>query len=207
VAAEPAQLPAAAELVDEQAFDAAAQKLWEGAGKPHGYVLFSVRHSPDGAQVRRAVIESSLPEGMADSLQKLVFAYRRQAPASRDEWGVRMRVDMGQPVALRIGRRESCNPQPRNWEYRTANNPFDAREQSPWGSGTAVMTDPSVVWVHVQLNERGTVTDARVERSIVRISEQTLLTYVRSMAFIPATEDGYPVPGELTLPVRLSMLN
>jgi len=208
VAAEPAHLPTAAELVDVDAFQAAVERVWKGAGAPDGYVLFSVRHSRDGVQVRRAVLESTLPREMEDTLQKLVYAYRRQAPAARGEWGVRMRLDVGPRMALRVGRRETCTPQPRGWEYRTAGNSFDVRENDAWSVSNASLTDPSVVWVHVQLNEAGTVTDARVERGLPRpISEQRLLNYVRTMPFTPATEDGYPVPGELTLPVRLSMAN
>jgi TonB family protein len=208
VAAEPAHLPTPGDLVEVPAFQAAVERVWESAGRPDGYILFSVRHSSDGVQVRRAVLESTLPAELDDTLQKLVFAHRRQAPAAREEWGVRMRLDLGHEMAIRVGRRETCTPRPRAWEYRTAGSMFDARTSEPWEEGAASFTDPAVVWVHVRLDERGTVTDARVERSLARpLAEQTLLNYVRSMAFLPATEDGYPVPGELTLPVRLSMTN
>ncbi|HYH81344.1 MAG TPA: hypothetical protein VEX86_16185 [Longimicrobium sp.] len=206
-AANPAQLPAAGELVDMGAFGAAATRLWADAGRPQGHVLFSIRHSPDGTQVRRAVIESSVPQALADTLQQLMFAHRRQAPAAEREWGVRLRVALAEPPALSVSRREVCVPRPRDREYRTADNRFDIRDNSAAEAATPLLTDPNVVWVHVRLDERGTVTEARVERGrIQRASEQVLLNYVRSLAFHPATEDGYPVPGELTLPVRPSMV-
>ncbi len=208
VAPTPARLPAAAEMVDVEAFQAAAARLWAAAGGPEGYLLFSVRYSPDGTQVRRAVIESSVPRALEDTLQRLMFAYRRQAPAARDEWGVRVRVDLGERVALRVGRRETCVPRARDWEYRTAGNRFDVRETGVSELAGPSLTEPSVAWVHVRLDERGTVTEASVERAPGgRMAAQVLLNYVRTLAFIPATEDGYPVPGELTLPVRLSMVN
>jgi TonB family protein len=208
VAASPARLPAAGELVEVEAFRAAAATLWAAAGRPAGHVLFSIRHSADGTQVRRAVIESTVPVALADTLRQLVFADRRQAPAAEGEWGVRLRVDLAEPVALSVARREQCGPRPRDWEYRTAGNRFDVRDAGGPDVANPLLTDPQVAWVHVWLDERGTVTDARVERSAGgHAAEQRLLNYVRAMAFIPATEDGFPVPGELTLPVRLSMVS
>jgi hypothetical protein len=202
----PTQLPDASELVDTGAFRAAVSRLWTDEGKPRGYVLLSVRHSPEGTQVRRALIEASVPRELADSMQKLVFAYRREAPPASTEWGVRLRVDMGDPVGLRVGRREECTPRPRDWEYRTAGSPFDVRESSAFGVANPTATDPTLVWVHVRLDSHGSVTDARVERGLARSANtQRLLNYVRSMAFLPAMEDGYPVPGETTIPLRMSV--
>jgi TonB family protein len=206
VAASPAQLPAAATLVDVEAFRFAAARLLPGDGG--GHVVFSIRHDAGGVQVRRAVIETTLPPALTDSLQRLVFAYRRETAPAQGEWGVRLRVDLGNTVALQVGRRDVCAARPREWEYRTAGNAFDVREASASSTGDALLTDASVAWVHVRLDERGTVTDVQVQRGAsTRLAEQRLMNYVRSMAFIPATEDGFPVPGELTLPVRVSMSN
>lgn len=208
VAPTPARLPAAGDLVDTEAFRAAAASAWAAAGRPEGNVVFSVRHSADGTQVRRAVIESSVPEALGDTLRQLVFALRRQAPAAPGEWGVRLRVELADPVALSVGRHQECVARPRDWEYRTAGNRFDVRDARGSDVAAPSLTDLSVAWVHVWLDDRGTVTDARVERgSAGRAAEQRLLNYVRAMAFLPATEDGFPVPGELTLPVRLSAVN
>jgi TonB family protein len=58
--------------------------------------------------------------------------------------------------------------------------------------------------VRVALDARGNVTDVRVERSLARVGwENRLLNYVRSISFIPAMEDGYPVPAQLSLPLRM----
>lgn len=207
-AASPAQLPAPGQLVDEAAFRAAAARLWTRAGKPDGGLTFSIRHSPDGMQVRRALIGGDVAPALADTLQRLLFAYRRQTPPAPREWGVRLRVDLGERVELRVARGETCTPTPREWAYRAVGDRFDVRERSAAGVGNVLATDPAVTWVHVWVDERGAVTDARVERGPGgRYSDQRLLNYVRTLAFVPATADGYPVPGELTLPVRLSMAN
>ncbi|HET7464564.1 MAG TPA: TonB family protein [Longimicrobium sp.] len=207
-AASPAQLPAAGQLVDDAAFRSAAARLWTAAGRPDGHLTFSIRHSPDGMQVRRALIDSNVAPALADTLQRLLFAYRREMPPAPHEWGVRLRVDLGEAVGLRVARGQTCTPSPRDWEYRAAGNRFDVRERSAVSVGNALVTDPAVAWVHVWVDERGTVTDARVERGPGgRQADQRLLYYVRTLAFVPATADGYPVPGELTLPVRLSMSN
>lgn len=206
-ASDPRELPDPSALIDDAAFRMNAARLWAAAGRPPGFVLLSLRHSPDGAQVRRAVIESTVPAAIADSLQKLAFVYRKEAPAAREEWGVRLRVDLGDPVTLRVGRREECVPRPRDWEYQTADNPYDVRERTPNQLDDALATDPGLVWVHVKLDERGYVTDATVEKSIRTLGgEERVLNYVRTLTFFPAMEDGYPVPAETSVPVRLSLL-
>jgi TonB family protein len=81
----------------------------------------------------------------------------------------------------------------------------DMREASPYAaSSSSVLYDESTVWVRVALDARGYVTDARVERSLQRpIIENRLLSYVRTISFFPAMEDGYPVPGQLSLPMHV----
>jgi hypothetical protein len=205
VASAPQQLPAAAQLIDADAFTAQAERLWAGAGKPDGHVVFSVRHGLDGVQVRRSIVESTLPAGLADTLQKLVYAYRRETPAAPVEWGVRLRVDAGETVALRVGRREECTARPRDPGYRSS--AFDVREKGeaddlPLGR----QTDPGLVWVHVRVDAQGLVTDARVERRVLAaVAEQRVLSYVRGLTFDPALDDGEPVPGEATITVPLQL--
>jgi TonB family protein len=69
------------------------------------------------------------------------------------------------------------------------------------GAGLATS---GMVWVRVSLDEHGLVTGARVERGATRgVWEGRLLNYVRTLAFLPALEDGVAVAGETTIPVRL----
>jgi len=202
----PAALPRPEELVEAEAFRAAAARLWAAAGRPAGHVLFAVRHAPDGVQVHRAVIASDAPAPLADSLQALLFAHRRETPPAPQEWGVRLRVDLGDPMALSVGRRQVCAPRPRE-EERLAASAFDVRDPGAGSAAGLPATDPGLVWVRVRLDESGRVIDARVERGVRRGAwEQRVLNYVRTMAFYPALEDGHPVPSETTLPLRLSSI-
>jgi len=197
----PAELPAAGELVDADAFRADAARLWRTAGSPVGHVVFTLQYEPDGVNVRRAVIEHTVPATVADSLQKLVFAHRLQAAGARDGWGVRLRVEMGAEPSLAVARRELCTAVPADRRAGLASILPDVRDTE---AGVPGLITPGLVWVRVQLDERGLVTDARVERGVTRGAWQgRLLSYVRTLAFLPALEDGVPVAGEATIPVRL----
>jgi TonB family protein len=118
-------------------------------------------------------------------------------------------MDLGgeQPV-LRVGRREVCAAQARDPAVAGygvyGGTPFgDVRERTatpgvlPAGNGT--------VWVRVALDAGGHVTEARLERTMSRGSwENRVLSYVRAIRFVPATEDGWPVPAQLMFPLRLN---
>lgn len=208
VAASPSELPAAESLVDAGALAEEAARLWSAAGRPaSAYVLLSLRYDRDGMNVRRAVLEHNVEGAVADSLQRLVFAHRRQAAPAEAEWGVRLRVDLGEAPRLRVGRREVCTAAPRDAvQLRSAQSAFDVRDQFYASFTRASPADPGLVWVRVRLDAAGYVTDARVERSLVRgMWESRLLNYVRTLTFVPASEDGQPVAGEATLPFRIPL--
>jgi TonB family protein len=205
----PAALPGANALVDSAALAAAAADAWRAAGSPAGHVLLALRYDRHGVNVRREVIEHRVTEALADSLQKLAFAHRREVDPADHEWSLRLRLDLGEAPRLRVGRTEVCSPRLRNAAEAGLGNSVGAA----WGDvrdpfapvAAAEMNGPGTVWVRVALDSRGNVTDARVERSLGRLSsENRLLNYVRSIAFIPAMEDGYPVPGQLSMPLRMA---
>lgn len=207
VSPEPQALPSADALVDSAALSAAVADAWRAAGSPPGHVLLGLRYSQDGANVRRDVIEHRVGDALADTLQKLAFAHRRAAVPSEREWSVRLRLDMGETPTLRVGRTEVCSPR-----ARTSDAGFGGGTGAAWGDvrsavatpSAADMSGASTVWVRVALDARGNVTDVRVERSLARVGwENRLLNYVRSISFIPAMEDGYPVPAQLSLPLRM----
>jgi TonB family protein len=82
----------------------------------------------------------------------------------------------------------------------------DVRDRSPV-AGT--FAGGGTVWVRVALDASGNVTEARLERSMERpvgraAWETRVLSYVRTLAFVPATEDGWPVPAQLMFPLRLN---
>ena len=196
IAAFPADLPAADLLVDSAALVRDAAALWRASGAPPGHALVALRYDVFGLNVRRDVVEHRLPSALADSLQKLVFAHRRSVERERREWGVRLRLDLDEQPELRVGRSQSC-------PARLAHgmDPRDTRlgAGSGWAPGAAfrgVASGAARVTVRVTLDPRGHVVDARVERATRRISEHQVISYVRSLLFEPATEDGHPVAGQ-----------
>jgi hypothetical protein len=198
--AERAALPAAASLVDVEALGADAARLWTESGERPGYVLLTLRYDRDGTNVRRDVLEHTVSDAVADSLQRLVFAHRRRAEPARGAWGARLRVELGHNPALEVAPREVCTPAPHRRGERLA---LAEGIREP-GFADAGPFAPEMVWVRVRLDAQGVVTDARVERGgVAGAPEARLLTYVRGLPFLPALEDGRPVPGETTIPVRL----
>ncbi|HET6231506.1 MAG TPA: hypothetical protein VFE05_15645 [Longimicrobiaceae bacterium] len=196
VAARPSALPAVSQLVDSAGLAAAAARL--GAAT-RGSVLFSMRYDRTGTNVRRAVIAQSTGAALADSLQKLVFAFRKTAAPAPQEWGVRLRMDLGAAPAMTVARREVCSGGPRG----AAVDALSAQLMAAPGMVALDDTEDRVV-VRVHLDATGAVTDAMLMNPNLRGPvEARLLTLVRGLPFVPASEDGYPVPGEASFALRL----
>lgn len=199
VARAPDDLPAAEALVDAAALRRDAAAVWAASGRPAGHVLFSLRYDRDGTNVRRAVLEHSVPDELADTLQKLVFAHRRGVEPAKREWGVRLRMDMGAEPALAVGRWQVCDAQPRDRRSLaglSGSGSFDVRD-----AGNLAPADARV-FIRLRVDERGAVTDAQVESAAFRGGQEwRLLSYLRTVRFVPASEDGYPVPTD----VRVSL--
>ncbi|HEX2092480.1 MAG TPA: hypothetical protein VHG28_08775 [Longimicrobiaceae bacterium] len=199
----PAELPPPRALVDTTALVGALAELNRRPGPPTGYALLSMGYAPDGANIRRELIEHSVPRAVADSLRKLVFAHRRILPPATREWGVRLRVELGETPGFRVERREVCPPRPRDqvmlsftgWSPRPLGDPYP----------TELLAGGYNVWVHLHLNELGQVMDARLERGLLRrgVSENLFLNQIRAIDFHPALEDGRPVPSEVSVPIRV----
>ena len=205
----PATLPSADALVDSAALTAAAAELWRASGMPAGYVLLGLRYDREGVNVRRDVIEQRGADALADTLQQLAFAHRRRAEPADGEWSVRLRLDLGEAPRLRVGRTEICAPRLRSggdggWTGAVGGGAWGDVRDATAPTAMAELYDPSTIWVRVALDSRGNVTEARLERSLGRRThEMRVLNYVRTISFVPAMEDGYPVPGQLSMPLRL----
>lgn len=203
-AAYPQVLPGAAALVDSAALVRDLAALWRGAGAPAGDALVALRYDRAGVNVRRDVVRHRLPAAVADSLQKLVFVHRRTTQSARREWGVRLAVEPGEAPALRVVRGEVCEARPRSrMATETDDDPWSVRRSA----AVPGLGEGGIVWIRVRLDARGYVTDARVERATaIRTPaiDTQLLAYARTIAFLPATEDGYPVAGEASITLRLA---
>ena len=206
IAEQPTVLPPVDELVDSAALHGAIEPLRNAEGFSPGHVLLSMAYDRFGSNIRRAVIEHTVSQSVADSLQRLIFSHRKTA-ATGEEWGVRLRIDLTDSLRFRVGRRELCPPMLRN---RAIASPLgdiaggrDRFEPSAGGSGVATGTE-STVWVRLLIAPDGSVADARFDRGIPsRIGEERLLNYVRMLDFEPALDDGIPVPDWLDLQLRV----
>lgn len=204
-AAEPRELPAAAALLDSAGLVNAAAHAWRHAGRPTGHVVFSLRYDPHGLNVRRQVVEHRVARVLADSLQALAFAHRRTTPPANREWGVRLRLELSEQPALKVERSVVCPPALRD----PAEGPFSAASNRGWGDVRDSSPAPSVgsagtVWLRVTLDAAGNVIGVRTDRGgVLRGSDAHLLAAVRTLDFAPATEDGQPIHGEITIPYRV----
>jgi hypothetical protein len=200
VAEFPATLPTTAELVDEAALVAETRELVGDRPSREGYVLFSMAYDRFGSNIRRTVIEHDISSSVADSIQKLVFAHRETLDEAPRDWGLRLRMEIGDSIRFRVGRQELCDPAPRDANLAYA-------MQHTYGSGFRMRgrVRENLVWMRLTVGPRGTVTSAEVERGTVgnTVLLQSLLEYVRSFFFYPALEDGMPTTGTISVPITI----
>jgi hypothetical protein len=197
----PGTLPSPDALVDTSSLGAQVRAFQEQLDDGFsGYVLLTMLYEPDGTNVRRDVIEHSLPSTAADSIQKLVFASLREMPEHDESVQVRLRVDVNDGVRFRTGRSEYCPPSPRDPQL----------EASLYGvQGTGIRYRRGgrerIAIVRLGVHPNGYVTGGRFLRGAPTGStlEQDVVRYLRQYSFDPARVDGVPVPGTIDVPVRI----
>lgn len=194
-----AALPDVAALVDVDALASGVAGLRDQAAGG-GEVVLTLEYEPDGTNIRREVVRHTATPALADSVQKLFFAARRQAPRAAAPWGVRLRVPLAQPAAYAVERREYCPPRPRSRELQFA-------METPVAPGTRYRGGirERTVLVRVRVHPAGYVHSASLLRGADRGAEfeRDLYNTVRRYSFYPAMLDGQPVYGEVTVPVRI----
>jgi hypothetical protein len=193
-------LPAADAVVDSAALVEAVRALRSGDAPPTGHVLLTLAFDRDGANVRRDVLEHSTRPIIADSVQRLVFASRREVDAGESEWGVRLRVELGAAPELRVGRRLYCPPVPRDQRVESMMQGIH-----PIGSRFRRGVRERTVLVRAQVDEMGIVGSARIERGELSGSamELEITNYLRQFFFSPATLDDVPTVSYVMIPVRI----
>lgn len=198
VSSRPRELVPADLMVDSAALRADLERL-AGDGPP-GYVLLSMVFDTTGINIRREVIEHNVRPLVADSVQRLVFGHRRELDASDERLGVRLRLDLGPQVSMRVGRQELCPPVPLDPALETALVHFRSSGLRYRG-GRRERT----IWVRVLVNSHGTVVGSQIERGGVGgvDFERSVFDFVRRYSFRPATEDGMPVRGQILVPIRV----
>jgi hypothetical protein len=171
-----------------------------GVDHPTGYAIVSLAVDVNGWNSRREVIEHDLPPAAIDSLRALLFRNLRQHQPG-DPWGARLRIELGDGVRFQVGHQEVCPPR-----LRSISDVFDSRTLfDVRATDRAVVSTPlNTVWVRVELDATGMVTDARLQRATFTIrNEAPLLNRVRSLSFDPALIDGIPIAALLSLPLRV----
>jgi hypothetical protein len=199
----PELLPSADLLVDTAALTADLRVLPEAFDTAlvhdHRFAL-TMAYQEDGINLRRDILAHDSEPVVADSVQKLVFAHRRQLPEAEQEWGVRLVIDLGEDMAYRVERREYCPPQPRSREIESAMSTYQGTGLR-YRSGARVRS----VVMRVMVHPAGYVAGGTIVRGGTTGSpmEQELLTYIRQFSFEPATVDGIPTYGRLDIPIQI----
>jgi hypothetical protein len=196
----PEELPNVASVVDSAALQGWVQGLIRQDQPPTGYVLLTLEFDPAGVNVRRDLIEHNTPPAVADSVQRLVFAARVQAPESERTWGVRLRIDLEEPAVMRTGRREYCPPIARDaslYRLMQSYNPPGVRFRRGMRERT--------IFMRVRINPYGGVSSAHVARGDLSGGslERDIAQFLRQFFFNPATVDGVPTSGWVEIPVRV----
>ncbi len=187
-------------LLDVERLTARLEELLVGVDREESSILLTLWYQPEGVNIRRSILHHDVAPEVADSVQKLVFASLRPAPPSPADWGVRLRVDARNRVALALEPREVCPPRPRNPR-------IDASMAEYFRTGVRVRrgSRERTVLVNVTVHPLGYVRDARIVRGDLGggALERDLAEFLRQFSFHPASIDGVPVQGEITVPVRL----
>ncbi len=196
----PAELPSVDAVVDSARLAAAVDELRRADPPASGYVLLTLGFDRDGVNIRRDVIEHSTRPLVADSVQRLVFAARRQVNEAEQEWGVRLRIDLTEPITFRVGRREFCPPIARDRAMDEAMRGIHFMGPQYRGG---IRT--RVVHMRALVSELGIITSAHVVRGELRGSslERNVADYLRQFLFTPATIDGVPTSAWIEIPVRV----
>lgn len=196
----PEELPGVDVVVDSAMLAAALGELRHQGTAPTGYVLLTLAFDRQGLNIRRQVIEHSTAPHVADSVQQLVFAARRQVGEAEREWGVRLRVDLEESIRMRVGQREFCPAVARDRAIEEAMRGFN-----PVGVRYRGGVRERTVHVRALVSEIGIISSAHIVRGELRGSglERSLAEYLRQFLFQPATIDGFPVGSWVVIPVRI----
>lgn len=192
----PDPLPAVAALVDTAELNPRLRALMADTA---GHVVLTLEYEKDGQNIRRSLLEHTVGLN-SDSTQELVFQSLGRMPETERPWGVRMRIDVGPQVAYAVSRREYCPPRPRNREMLWAIEGY-----SGGGVRYRGAERERTVLLRVTVSTAGTVESAQILQGELPGSslERTLRDYVRQFLFVPATVDGVPVVGEVSVPIRI----
>ena len=201
IAASPAVLPSAGELVDTAAL--VSQTVARAAG-PDRHALFSLRFDEAGYATRVRLIEPQVGDSARGDLEAAVKAALRERPAG-EPFGVRLRLDFDPAgtTRFRVGRSEHCAPA-RMKNRRSGST--NARR--PGGDPSVQITRGSVpVTWDVFVSETGQVIDVAPVGTTQLSSEAVglLIDAMRKSSWYPGRDDGVPVAMRTTFKENIRM--
>lgn len=192
ISAEPERLPPASALVD-------LAQLGEGVtaalDRRSGYALFSLIQDETDGWERVAVIEGNLSDADEERLTEVLRPLLQTSAEQRHR--LRLRIDLGDSVRVRVGRQESCPPVIRNQ---------DVIRQQLGVIGARYSGQEAVVVIWALVNIDGTVDDFSMAQGTgdIRLNQE-MLSVVPNMRFFPALNDRVPVPVWSRFPLRLNI--
>jgi hypothetical protein len=197
----PEVLPGVDEVVDSARLAGFVAELQRVQPPPSGYVLLSLAFDEQGVSSRRAVIEHSTTALVADTIQRLMFAVRRDSEPDGAEWGVRLRIDLANPPRIQVGRREYCPPRARNRQLAAAIEGY-----TPVGVRYRGGQRVRIIHMRARVGELGTITESHIERGELSGSslERDVGRHLQQFLFAPALVDGFATSGWVTIPVRVT---
>lgn len=194
----PLELAEAGALLDTTRLSPAIRGLVAEPGE--GELVMTLWYDGAGMNVRRDVLRHSLAPPLADSLQKLVFASLAPAGNTGFPWGTRLHIKAGTQVNYALEPREYCPPRPRSRN-------LEAMMETFTGTGVRYREGQRerMVLMRVRVHPSGWVEDARLERGAAAGGslEIRLRREISQFTFFPASLDGVPVYGELSVPLRV----
>jgi hypothetical protein len=194
----PMELAGAGALLDTTRLSSAIRGLVPEPAT--GELVMTLWYDGTGLNVRRDVLRHSLTPVVADSLQKLVFASLAPAGTTGFPWGTRLRIRTGGRVDYALEPREYCPPRPRSRN-------LEAMMETFMGTGVRYRDGrrERMVLMRVRVHPSGWVEEAHLERGAPAGGslEVRLRREVGQFTFIPASLDGVPVYGELSVPLRV----
>lgn len=200
---EPRQLPSAAQLVDSAAL------VGELAPAPGGgHALFTIAYDSLGVADSVEHAGGDLPLELREGWRGAVEDRLRErspipAPVAQGRprgWSVLLRVDAGNPPALRVGRSEECPPALTNSFAVTS---YVQQAFADFVRANPVHRRPATVMVRMWVDHTGAVQSAEVTRSsaITQIQEIARHAALRAQ-FQPAMVNRTPVGVWVTLPIQ-----
>jgi hypothetical protein len=210
LSSQPVRLPAASQLIDSTG----VQRFLAEHVDARGYLVLSIGYDTLGvAESELPVVETDLEEATVESIVAAVSGGAQQrspfpaAPgpnqARDNSWSVLLRIDLGEPATMRIGRMERCRPELLN---RSELNAVITREYGALLRRTPGLPESMQIIMHIYVDSTGMPVRVQADRSSGRYEVDALAHSAAMQArFIPAYFNRKPVTVVVSIPINLKV--